>query len=66
MNNITTARERMGVSQEQLANRLGVSRQTVYRWEKGKTNPPKSAIYMMADLFGCSTDYLVVRTDERN
>lgn len=56
----------MGVSQEQLANRLGVSRQTVYRWEKGKAKPPASAIYMMADLFGCSTDYLVGRTDERN
>lgn len=63
MNNITNARERMGISQEQLANRLGVSRQTVYRWEKGKAKPPASAIYMMADLFGCSTDYLLGLTD---
>lgn len=63
MKNITEARERMGISQEQLAARLGVSRQTVYRWEKGKSNPPTSAVLVMADLFGCSTDWLLGLAD---
>lgn len=66
MRNIASERVRLGLTQEGLAEHLGVARQTVLRWENGKTNPPTSAIYMMAYLFGCSTDYLVGRTDERN
>ena len=65
MKNIASERVRQGMSQGDLAERLGVARQTILRWENGKTNPPTSALYMMADIFGCSTDYLVGRTDER-
>ena len=66
MKNIASERVRIGLTQEGLAEHLGVSRQTVLRWENGKTTPPTSAVYMMADLFGCSTDYLLGITDVRN
>lgn len=66
MRNIASERVRIGLTQEGLADHLGVSRQTVLRWENGKTNPPTSAVYMMANLFGCSTDYLLGITDVRN
>lgn len=59
LRNMTAERARFGYSQEQLAERMGVSRQTILRWENGKTQPPASAVYMMADLFGCSSDYLL-------
>ena len=66
MRNIASERVRICLTQEGLADHLGVTRQTVLRWENGKTNPPTSAVYMMANLFGCSTDYLLGITDERN
>ena len=66
MRNIASERVRIGLTQEGLAEQLGVARQTVLRWENGKTNPPTSAVYMMANLFGCSTDYLLGITDVRN
>ena len=66
MRNIASERVRLGLTQEGLADQLGVARQTVLRWENGKTTPPTSAVYMMANIFGCSTDYLIGLTDERN
>lgn len=66
MRNIASERVRIGLTQEGLADQLGVARQTVLRWENGKTTPPTSAVYMMANIFGCSTDYLIGLTDERN
>ena len=66
MRNIASERVRLGLTQEGLAEQLGVARHTVLRWENGKTTPPTSAVYMMANIFGCSTDYLIGLTDERN
>lgn len=66
MKNIASERVRLGLTQGSLADLLGVTRQTVLRWENGKSKPPTSAVYMMANLFGCSTDYLLGITDERN
>lgn len=65
MKNIASERVRLGLTQSGLAEHLGVTRQTVLRWENGKTQPPTSAIYMMSNLFGCTADYLVGRTEER-
>lgn len=64
MNQIKSERTRLGITQEDLAGKLGVTNRTVVNWEKGD---PMSASYLvgMADLFGCSTDYLLGRTDER-
>ena len=39
LSDLKTIREKMELSQESLARRLGVSLYTVHRWEKGKTSP---------------------------
>lgn len=58
--NIEAERARNGVSKETLAEKLGVTRKTLYSWmEKG--NIPLSALINMADLFNCSIDYLLGR-----
>ncbi|MBQ8835290.1 MAG: helix-turn-helix transcriptional regulator [Oscillospiraceae bacterium] len=59
-------RKRLGFSQEELAARIGVSRQAVSRWELGSTMPDAPNLVKLADLFGVTTDYLLRenQTDE--
>lgn len=52
-------RQRAGMSQDALAERLGVSRQAVSRWERDETMPDPDKIVALADLFGVTTDYLL-------
>ncbi|MBQ6621983.1 MAG: helix-turn-helix transcriptional regulator [Mogibacterium sp.] len=52
-------RKKNGWSQEELADRLGVSRQSVSKWEGAQAVPDIKKIIQMADLFGVSTDYLL-------
>lgn len=46
-------------SQEELADRAGVSRQAVSRWESGSAKPDADKIIAICDLFGVSADYLL-------
>ena len=57
--NIGQLRRRQGLSQEQLADRLGVSRQSVSKWEAGVSTPELGKLIAMADLFQVSLDQLV-------
>lgn len=50
----------LALSQEEFGERLGVSRQTVSKWELDQTLPELSKIVMMAGLFSVTTDYLLV------
>ena len=52
-------RQRAGISQDTLAERLGVSRQAVSRWERDETMPETDKVVALADLFHVSTDYLL-------
>jgi putative transcriptional regulator len=47
---VRAVRERMGLSQEKLAVRLGVAFASVNRWENGKTKPSPLALRQIADL----------------
>ena len=47
------------MSQEELAEQLGVSRQAVSRWEVGSALPDASNILQLSKLFGVSADYLL-------
>ena len=53
---IAQARKLAGLSQEQLGDRLGVSRQAVSKWESGQTNPDVAYVAEMCRLFGVSSD----------
>ena len=52
-------RQRAGMSQDALAERLGVSRQAVSRWERDETMPETDKVVALADMFGVTTDYLL-------
>ncbi len=56
---ITENRKKNGWSQEELAQRLGVSRQSVSKWESAQAVPDMKKIVQMSELFGVSTDYLL-------
>lgn len=52
-------RRREGLSQEQLADRLGVTRQSVSKWESGTAMPELVKLISLSYMFGVSVDYLV-------
>lgn len=52
-------RKSRGWSQEELGDRLGVTRQTVSKWELGSTTPEMEKIAAMSELFGITTDELI-------
>lgn len=56
---IIELRRRNGWSQEQLAERLGVSRQSVSKWESGQSQPELERIVDLCKLFGVSADALI-------
>ena len=56
---IMSLRKKMGWSQEELANELNVSRQSVSKWETGVSIPDMAKIVMMSEVFGVTTDYLL-------
>jgi len=56
---IINERKRNGWSQEELADKLGVSRQSVSKWEGAQSVPDIQKILQMAEIFGVSTDYLL-------
>ena len=56
---LTQLRRRQGLSQEHLADRLGVTRQSVSKWEGGAAMPELSKLVALSELFGVSVDYLV-------
>ena len=58
-NNLFHARKRRGLSQEDVAQRLGVSRQTVSKWETGETVPDIRQSKKMAVLYNISLDELI-------
>lgn len=63
---IAAARRAAGMSQEQLGEALGVSRQAVSKWESGQTKPDLEAVGKMCELFHLSADYLLLgREDDK-
>ena len=62
--NIRRLRRAAGLSQEELAGRLGVSRQSVSLWEQGVTNPTVENIYAMAEVLGASFNELMAPPEE--
>ncbi len=55
-------RKSRGWSQEELGDKLGVTRQTVSKWELGSTTPEMEKIAAMSEIFGITTDELIKGT----
>lgn len=51
------------ITQEKLAERLGVSSKTVMNWEQGQAEPSLSTLMDLADIYHCDLDYLTGRID---
>ncbi|MBR3473787.1 MAG: helix-turn-helix transcriptional regulator [Oscillospiraceae bacterium] len=56
---IIDLRKKNGWSQEELAEKLGVSRQSVSKWEGAQSVPDMGRVVQLSELFGVSTDYLL-------
>lgn len=59
-NRLYELRKQKGFSQEELANRLNVSRQTISKWEVGDSTPDMEKLIAISDLFEISLDELVL------
>ena len=59
---LITLRKQQGLSQEQLGYELGVTRQTVSKWELGVTTPEMDKLIQLSDFFHISIDELVGHT----
>ena len=57
---IRQLRQKKGISQEELANRLNVSRQTISKWEVGESTPDMENLVAISELFEISLDELVL------
>jgi len=57
---IALARKQAGLSQEQLGEKLGVSRQAVSKWESDQANPDVAYVAQMCRLLGVSSDWLLL------
>ena len=62
--NILKYRKKSGLSQEELAQKLGVTFQAVSKWENAKSAPDIALLPMMADVFDCYIDELFGREVE--
>lgn len=58
-------RKRAGLSQEELANLLGVTRQAVQKWETGTSRPDMDNLVSLARYFGVTLDWLVTEREEQ-
>lgn len=52
-------RKAKGISQEELADKVGVSRQAVSKWESEQSTPDLEKVIIMSDFFGVTTDYIL-------
>ena len=63
---IQNLRKIKGISQEQLAEAIGVSRQAVSKWESEQSTPDLDKIVLMSDFFDVTTDYLLKGIEPTN
>ena len=64
MKNLKKIRKQKGISQVQLALKLGVSQNTVSRYETGERQADFQTLIMLADILDVTVDYLIGRTDK--
>ena len=60
---LITLRKEWGLSQSELGAEIGVSRQTVSKWELGQSYPDFERLVLLSDYFECSLDVLVKDLD---
>ncbi len=59
-------RKQSGYSQEQLADKIGIARQTISKWENGLAVPELNGLISLSNLYGITIDRIVKESDECN
>ena len=62
MNGIKVIRKKIGLSQAELAQRVGVTRESISRYEDGSRTPSLQVFQKLASALGCTLDELVGKT----
>ena len=65
LKNLKVLREEVGVSQKYLADIIGVSQQSINKYENHNIEPDISTLIKSADFFDTSVDYIIGHTDVR-
>lgn len=66
MNRIKSLREENDITQEELARKLGKSKGIISLYEKEDRKPSLEILLKLAEIFNCSIDYILCKTDVRN
>lgn len=66
MNRIKFLREEFGMTQQELADKLDGAKSTVAMYEKGDRKPSLEILVKLSEIFDCSIDYILCKTDIRN
>lgn len=61
-NRLQELRQQSQLSQEDLAERIGVSRQAISKWESEQSNPDIENIIRLSEIYNTSTDYILKGT----
>ena len=64
-NRLKRERLRLGLNQHDLGKKLGATNKRISSYEKGDRQPNYETLTKLADIFDCTTDYLLGRTDDR-
>lgn len=64
MNNLRAALNLRGITQKEIAKKIGVSQGNISDWIRGCGAPSNDSLQRLADALNVSTDYLLGRTDE--
>lgn len=59
-------RKEKSLTQRELGVKIGVNDNTITNYEKGDRNPDYETLLKLADIFDCSVDYLLGRTDNKH
>jgi transcriptional regulator with XRE-family HTH domain len=65
-NQIAHSRKKNGLTQEKLAEKLGISAQAISKWENGHSLPETAQLPMLAQLLDCSVDSLLMPSADRD
>lgn len=64
--NMKAERARLNLSLEDVANAVGVNKNSVARWESGEVEPVSENLEKLAELYECSVEYLLEQTPDRH
>ena len=66
MNRIKNLREELNMTQQELADKLDGAKSTVAMYEKGDRKPSLEVLVKLSEIFNCSIDYILCKSDIRN